>query len=294
MAKRAPARTTSVFSLGHTKMRATISRRAAAAGVVDDADDAPHVLRRQPVDDRPVGLAPGEPQHALAQRGDEDRRRVLGSHTEAEAADLERVVGRRHLLPRQRVAEEAHDVADLLVRLDERHAVPPLDDDVARRADADGEPPGRGVGQRGDALGEARRRPGERRDDRRAEAQPRLPRRGERQRRERVGAVRLGRPHVGVPEVGELGETVATGVQRTGQRHGHARRTTAHGVIARCLADSSCSVASRSTSADGLPFGLDACRADRQRLPAPGRAAVPRRASASSTSRTSRRRRGAR
>ena len=142
MAKRAPARTTSVFSLGHTKMRATISRRRRALASSTTPTTRANVLRRQPVDDRPVGLAPGEPQHPFAQRGDENRRRLLGANTEAEPADLERVVRRRHLLARECVAEETDDVADLLVRLDERNAVPPLDDDVARRADADGEPPG--------------------------------------------------------------------------------------------------------------------------------------------------------
>ena len=67
-----------------------------------------------------------------------------------------------------------------------------------------------------------RRRPGVGRHDRRAEPQPRLPRRGQGQRREGVGAVGLGRPDVGVAEVGQLGELVAVGVQRAGQRHGHA------------------------------------------------------------------------
>ena len=74
------------------------------------------------------------------------------------------------------------------------------------------------------------------------EAQPRLPRGGERQRREGVGGVGLGGPDVGVPEVGELGEPLAVGVQRTRQRHGHSRphRRRHIGVVRRhhrCLAD---------------------------------------------------------
>ena len=92
------------------------------------------------------------------------------------------------------------------------------------------EPARRGVGQRGDALGEAGRGPGVGGDDGRAEPQPRLPRRGEGERREGVGAVGLGRPDVGVAEVGQLGEPVARGCAAAraaarscrGGRAGHA------------------------------------------------------------------------
>ena len=48
------------------------------------------------------------------------------------------------------------------------------------------------------------------------------PHRGERQRRERVGAVGLGRPHVGVAEVGQLHDPVPLRVERDaveGDRH---------------------------------------------------------------------------
>ena len=148
---------------------------------------------------------------------------MLGAHAEAEALDLERVVRRGDLLAAQRVAQEPHDVANPLVGLDERHAVPAFDDHVARRADTDREASGRGVGQRCHALGETCRRPGEGGDDRRAEAQARLPRGGQGQRREAVGAVGLGRPDVGVPEVGELGELLAVAVQWSRERHRHAR-----------------------------------------------------------------------
>ena len=70
-------------------------------------------------------------------------------------------------------------------------------------------------------CGEARRRAGVRRHDRRAEAQARLPRRRQRERRERVRTVGLGRPDVGVAEVGELVQLLAVAVQRSRQRHGH-------------------------------------------------------------------------
>ena len=36
--------------------------------------DGLHVVGREPVDDRAVAFAAREPQHSLAQRGDEDRR----------------------------------------------------------------------------------------------------------------------------------------------------------------------------------------------------------------------------
>ena len=45
---------------------------------------------------------------------------------------------------------------------------------------------------------------------------------GQGQRREPVGAVGLGRPDVGVPEVGELGELLAVAVQWSRERHRHA------------------------------------------------------------------------
>ena len=94
-----------------------------------------------------------------------------------------------------------------------------FDDD----ADAEREPARRGrrpATPRDCAM--QRRRPGEGGHDRGAEAQPRLPRRREGQRRERVGAVGLGGPHVGVAEVGQLHELVARGRAAGRQRHRHS------------------------------------------------------------------------
>ena len=45
-----------------------------AGRVVHDAGHPSHIGRREPVDDRPVGLAAGEAQHALAEPGHEDGR----------------------------------------------------------------------------------------------------------------------------------------------------------------------------------------------------------------------------
>ena len=137
---------------------------------------------------------------------DEDRRRYLGHDAELEPVDRERVVRLADLLAGQRGAQEPHGVAHLLVGLVERDVVPPLDDHVRRRADAEHEPAGRGVGQRRHALRQRGRPAGERRHDRGAQTQRRRPHRGERERRERVGAVRLARPHVGVAELDQLGE----------------------------------------------------------------------------------------
>ena len=63
---------------------------------------------------------------------------------------------------------------------------------------------------------------GERGHDRRAEPQRRRPLRRQGERGERVGAVGLGRPHVGVAEVGQLVELVALRMERAPEGHRHA------------------------------------------------------------------------
>ncbi len=80
------------------------------------------------------------------------------------------------------------------------------------------------------ALGEARRGPRVGGHDRRAEPQAGLPRRRQRQRGEGVGAVGLGRPDVGVAEVGELGQP-----RRAGRAAGRgAGRSCRGGSAASC------------------------------------------------------------
>ena len=191
---------------GSTKIRADDLLVGAAGGVVHDLGHRRHVVGRQPVDDRAVGLAAGEPQHALAQRGDEDRRRLLGTHAEAEPLTSNVSYSWRPSRRRARRAGSARcrGPSCTAPRTGRRS--------TARRSRCCDDPmpmakrPGRGVGQRGDALRQAGRAPRVGGHDGGAEAQPRLPRRGQRQRREGVGAVGLGRPDVGVAEVGQLGE----------------------------------------------------------------------------------------
>ena len=83
--------------------------------------------------------------------------------------------------------------------------------------------PGRGVGQRRHATAPAHAGA---RVNAGTIAVPsrsaRRPRRRQRERRERVGAVGLGRPHVGVAEVGQLFELGALRVERAPEGHGHA------------------------------------------------------------------------
>ena len=204
-------------------MRATISRSSPPAassttGATVDTSSGDSQLMIAPSASRPARRS--MPSRSAATRIGGV---CSGPHAELEAVDLERVVGVLDLLAAERVLEEPHHVADLLVGLLERDAVPPLDDHVARRADADREPAGRGVGHRRHALCHAGRRPGVGGHDRRAEPEPRFPRRGQCERGERVGAVGLGRPDVGVAHVGERAELLAVAVQRAGERNGHAR-----------------------------------------------------------------------
>ena len=221
MANLAPARTTSAFSLGQTKIRATISRSAPPAA----SCTTPATVRTSAGDNQ-LMIAPSASRPA--RRNIPSRRAAIriGGVTSGRMPSRKPLISNvsnfcADLLAAERGTQEADHVAHLLVRLDERHAVPALDDHVARRADADGEATRRGVGQRGHGLRQARRRARVRRHDGRAEAQARLPRRGQGERGEGIGAVGLRRPDVGVPEVGDLGVPLAVRVQRTGQRHGH-------------------------------------------------------------------------
>ena len=83
MAKRPMPRTVSASSVGGHEDAGHDLRvaSAAAAPSCDDRRHRGHVVGRQPVDDGAVALAAGEPQHALAQRGHQDRHRLLGGTT---------------------------------------------------------------------------------------------------------------------------------------------------------------------------------------------------------------------
>ena len=128
---------------------------------------------------------------------------MLGAHAETEALDLERVVALGDLLAGARRAGTAPCRApSCRARRTGRRS-------SARRSRCDDEPMpmANRPGRRRPATrrsGPCRPAPGVGRHDRRAEPQPRLPRRRQRQRREGVGAVGLGRPDVGVAEVGQL------------------------------------------------------------------------------------------
>ncbi len=191
-------------------------------GIVDDLGHRRHIARGQPVEDHAVGLAPGQSQHALPQRGDVDRHRLAGHHAQAEPLDAGAVNLGAHLVAGQRRPQEAHHVAHLVVRPIEVDAVPALDDDVRRRAQAEGEAAGCRLSEGANRLGQQRRAPGEGGDDGGAEAHRRRPHRGECQRREGVCAHRFGRPQVGVSGILQLDEPVPLFPQRyVVERNGH-------------------------------------------------------------------------
>ena len=90
----------------------------------DDRRGRGHVRRRQPVRDRAVGLARGQPQHARAQRRQHDRRRRDRRALQPELRHRERVVLLADLLPRQRRAQEPQRVPGPRERLLEGSRVP--------------------------------------------------------------------------------------------------------------------------------------------------------------------------
>src|SRR5205807_1162425 len=96
----------------------------------DVGHDGFHVVGREPVDDRAVTFTTREAQHALAQRGDEDRWLLGNRNAEAKPAHAKRLVFLIDLLTGQRRAQKANGVAYALIRLVERHTVPSFDDDI--------------------------------------------------------------------------------------------------------------------------------------------------------------------
>ena len=100
------------------------------------------------------GMTKTELDHVVAQCRDENLRLHLGLHAQTESVDFERVVFLGDLLAAESIVQESHDVAHLLVGLDERYAVPLFDDHVARRADTDRKTTRCRVGQRRNALRE--------------------------------------------------------------------------------------------------------------------------------------------
>ncbi len=181
------------------------------------------ITGRQPVRDGTIRLPPRHVEHALAEGRDDDLGRLLGSDTQPETLDLERVVPLGDLLPRERITQEPHEVSHLLVRLLERNTVPTLDDHVRGRADPEDESSGGCVGEGRRTLCHTGRCSGVSRENRRAETKAWLPHRGQRQRSEPVPAIGFGRPHVGEAQVGELDDPFTLCMQWPRQRDGHSR-----------------------------------------------------------------------
>ena len=129
----------SASSDGATKMRATISLSSPTActtGATFFTSSADSQLMMAPSPSRPARRSMPSRSAATRIGG------CSGTHAEPEPVHRERVVGLGDLLAGERGAQEPHHVARLLVRLLERDAVPALDDDVRRGADAEHEPPG--------------------------------------------------------------------------------------------------------------------------------------------------------
>jgi hypothetical protein len=168
--------------------------------------------QRQEVGERAVAELAAEAQHAVAQRGDRDRHRLRGRRLEPEAA--------RSAAARQHLAQHGDGLAQARERHRERDRVPALDDHVRRRAEPEHEAPAAGVGERRRVLGEHGRPARVRVHDARAEPHPLGPGRGQRERGEPVGAVRLAGPQVVV--AGRLGAPHERLVVR--QRHAGERK----------------------------------------------------------------------
>ena len=94
------------------------------------ADHGRDVIGREPVQDHPVRLAAGQPQHARPERGQVERRRVGDRPGKPEAAHREGAVVVVDPLAGQGVPEEPQRVTGPVVRLGERDVVPPADDHV--------------------------------------------------------------------------------------------------------------------------------------------------------------------
>ena len=157
----------------------------------------------------PSRLLHREPQHLAPQR--RERRSARGSR----GGLLELEAGRRSARRRARRRRKSTRLRDPRQRPRERHPVPALDDPVRGCADPEREAPRLAsasaaacwASSAGPRVNDA--------DDAGAEADALGPRRGERQRREPVGAVGLARPEVGVAG--------------TPRRGGRARRCSASG-----------------------------------------------------------------
>ena len=203
-------RAVSASSVGMTKSR--------AAMVLPSPTSARHCATSstpQPVQDRAVGFAPGQAQHARAQRAEQDGRPFDDGTRQFEAVDLEGLKDLVDLLAVQRALDESQHVAGSRVGLARRECRssarrpagwtrpspmvnrPPATSAIAAMLMASSPGPRVKAG---------------------VTATPRLRRvslsAATSERRETVGAVDLGGPHVGVAEVGESMEPLAMFEQR--------------------------------------------------------------------------------
>lgn len=157
----------------------------------DLGHDRRHILGSQPVEDRAVALPACEPEHLGTEGSNQDRGNRRRGPAQPKATDREGVERGIHLFAAQSLTQEADHVPGATIRLGEVQVVPSLDDHIGRRADAEHEASGGGLGQGGNALGHQCRASGERRHDGRAESQRRCPRRRQGQGGEPIGPVGL-------------------------------------------------------------------------------------------------------
>ena len=172
----------------------------AGALCVDDSRYACCILRRQPVDNRTVTLTSGQPQHALPQRRDENRHRLLGHQTQLEPFHRERLIVRgRPSRRRARTAEKRNVSRTRLYGSTNGMPFHPSTmtfDDAPMPAT---KRPGAAAAKLAIDWASSPRASRVHGQDRGAEAGGRGPHRCERKRREGVGRVRLRRPQIGVP-----------------------------------------------------------------------------------------------
>ncbi len=109
-------------SVGHTKIRAATSNPSGRAGQF--RGHRRDVGRREPVEDRPVGLGGGEPQHPRTQRGENSFGGCSRRAVQPEPAHPERRVLLVDRLAGQRRPQEPQHVAGARERVGEVQAVP--------------------------------------------------------------------------------------------------------------------------------------------------------------------------
>ncbi len=186
MRRRPMPRATSASAVGHTKIRAASSHSSPATA-------------------RIAGTSDGASQFVIAASASAAASRSMPGRSAASARPGGTAGGGSSRNPRTAKVsyswpQDPQHVAGPLVGPVQRDAVPLLDDHLRGRADAEHEPAGRQLGDRRRAHRQQGRPAGVQAGDRGAQPQPVRPAGGQGERGERVHAVRLGRPRVGVAE----------------------------------------------------------------------------------------------